>query len=56
MLQQIASNHSLDIGYVDFMNLEKKFTAKPYSSLVIDTTFASDNSLLLIRNPLEKKQ
>ena len=41
-LQQIAFNHSPDIQH--FMTLFKKFTAKPYTLLVIDT-LASDNSL-----------
>ena len=39
--QQIAFNHSSDIDFQDFQNLAKP----PYSSLVIDTTLASDNSL-----------
>ena len=39
-LQQITSNHSSDIDFKDFMNLFKKCTAKPYSSLVNDTTLA----------------
>ena len=43
-LQQIAFNHSSDIGFQDFMNLYKKCTAKPYSFLVIDITLALDNS------------
>ena len=30
-LQQIAFNHSSDIDFKDFMNLYKKWTAKPYS-------------------------
>ena len=42
-LQQIASNHSSDIDFKDFMNLYKKYTTKPYCFLVIDTTLASDN-------------
>ena len=42
-LQQITINHWSDIDFKDFMNLYKKCTAKPHSSLVIDTTFASDN-------------
>ena len=42
-LQQIAFNHSSDIDSQDFMNLYKKWIAKPYSFLVIDTTLASDN-------------
>ena len=29
-LQQIAFNHSSEIGFQDFFNLYKKYTAKPY--------------------------
>ena len=43
-LQQIAFNHPSDIGFQDFMNFYKNSTVEPYSFLVIDTTFASDNS------------
>ena len=43
--QQIASNHSLDIDFQDFMNLYKECTAKSYSFLAIDSTLASDNFL-----------
>ena len=53
-LQQIAFNHSSDIDFKDFMNLYKKCTAKPYSFLVIDATFASDNPLRFRRNLLER--
>ena len=42
-LQQISFNHSSDIDFKVFMNLYKKCTVKPFSSLVIDTTLASDN-------------
>ena len=42
-LQQTAFNHSSDIDFKDFMNLHKKCTVKPYSFLVIDANFASDN-------------
>ena len=42
-LQQIAFNHSSDIDFRDFMNLYKKYTAKPYSFSVIDATLALDN-------------
>ena len=42
-LQQIVFNHSSHIDFQDFMNLYKKCTAKPYSFLVIETTFPSDN-------------
>ena len=53
-LQQIAFNYSSDIDFQDFMNLYKKWTAEPYSCLVIDTTLASDNSLRFIKNLSEK--
>ena len=53
-LRQIAFNHSSDIDFQDFMNLHKKCTAKPYSFLVIDTPLASDNSLRLRKNLLER--
>ena len=41
-LQQFAFNRLSDIG---FMDLYKTSTAKPYSSLVIDTNLAPDNLL-----------
>ena len=44
-LYQIAINHSSDINSKDFMIIYKKYTAKPYSFLVNDTTLASDNPL-----------
>ena len=52
--QQITFNHSLDIGYKDFVDYCKKCTAKPYSFLVNDTTLASDNPLCFTRNLLER--
>ena len=36
------------------MNVYKKWTAKPYSSLVIDNTLASDNCSHFIENLLER--
>ena len=42
-------NHSSVIDFQDFINLCKKCAGKPYSFLVIDTTFASDNSLCFIQ-------
>ena len=50
-LQQIAFNHSSDI---EFKDLYKKFTTKPYSFLVIDCTLASDNPLRFRKNLLER--
>ena len=43
-LQQIAPTHSSDIDFKDFMKLYKEYTKEPYSFLVSDTTFSSDNS------------
>ena len=53
-LQQIAFNHSSDIDFQDYMNLYKKFTAKPYSFLVIDPTLASDKPSRFRINLLER--
>ena len=53
-LQQTAFNHSSDTDFQDFMSLYKKCTARPYSFLVIDTTLASDNSLLFRKNLLKR--
>ena len=55
-LQQIPFNYSLDIDVRDFMNLYKKCTEKPYSSLVIDSTFASDNLLRFRKNLVDLMQ
>ena len=38
-LQQIASNNSFDIGFKDFIKLDKDYIKEPYSFLVNDTTF-----------------
>ena len=46
-LQQIAINHLSDISTKDFTNTYRKFTTEPYSSLVNDTTLASDNPFRL---------
>ena len=44
-LQQVASNHSPDFEFKDFMMLFKDYTKEPYSFLMHDTTFPSDNPL-----------
>ena len=44
-LQQISFYHSIDTAFKDFMNLNKTFTAKPYSFLVNNTSLVSINSL-----------
>ena len=53
-LQQIKFNLSSDITWKDFMSLYKKCSAKPYSSLVIETTLASDNSSSFRKNLFKK--
>ena len=49
-LQQIALDHSSDIGFKDFIKIYKKCTAKPYPFLVNDTTLASDDPLKFRKN------
>ena len=44
-LQQIASNHSSEIDFKDFMKLCKDYTKKPYSFLVKDATLSPNNPL-----------
>ena len=51
-LQQIALNHSSDVDFKDFMKIYKKFTAKPYSFLVNDTTLPSDDPLRFRKNKI----
>ena len=49
-LQQIAINHSSDINTKDFIEIYRKCTDKPYSSLVIYTTRSSNNPLRFRKN------
>ena len=49
-LQQIAVNHSSDIGFKDFIKIYTKCTAEPYSFLVNDTTLPSDDPLRFRKN------
>ena len=51
-LQQIALNHSSDIDFKDFMKIYKKYTKRPCSFLVNDTTLPSDDSLRFRKNRL----
>ena len=53
-LEQIASNHSSDIDFKDFMKLYKDYTKEPYSFLVNNTTLSSDNTLKFRKNLLWK--
>ena len=49
-LQQITTNHSLDINIKDFAKIYRKCTSEPYSFLVIDTMLASNNPLRFRKN------
>ena len=49
-LQNIATNHSADIDYKDFMNIYRKRTSDPYSFLTIDSTLPANNSLRFLKN------
>ena len=51
-LQEIATNHSSDIKFKNFIENYKKCTAEPYSFLVNDTTLPSDNPLRFRKNLL----
>ena len=51
-LQHIATNHSVDIDYKDFMIFLKKCTRKPYSFLTIDATLRASNLLRFRKNLL----
>ena len=53
-LKQIAFNHSSDIDFPDFIYLYKKWTAKPYSFVIIDTTLLSNNPLGFRKNLIER--
>ena len=49
-LQQIIIDHSSDINSKDFIKIYKKCRAEPYSFLVNDATFTSDNPLRFRKN------
>ena len=44
-LQNIATKHSADIDYKNFMKIYRECTREPYSSLTTDTTLPSSNPL-----------
>ena len=52
-LQNIATNHSADIEYKNFMKIYRKCTKETHSSLTIDTTLPANNSLRYIKNILD---
>ena len=49
-LQNIATNHSGDIDYKDFIKIYRKCTKEPYYFLTIDTTLPSTNTLRFRKN------
>ena len=46
-LQNIATNHSADIDYKDFMKIYREFTKESYSFLTVDTTITESHPLRL---------
>ena len=44
-LQNIATNHSADFAYKDFMKIYRNCTNESYSFLPIDTTLPADNPM-----------
>ena len=52
--QQIASNHSSDIDFKDFMKLYNHYTKESYLFLVKNTTLLSDNPIRFRKNLLQK--
>ena len=51
--QRIASNHSSDTEFKDFMNVCKDYIIEPFSFLVNYTTLPSDNPMRFRRSLLE---
>ena len=51
-LQQIASNHSSDIDFKDFMKFSNDYPEELYSFLVNDTTLPLNNPLNFSKNLL----
>ena len=49
-LQQIATNHSVDIDYRNFLKIYRNCTNGRYSLLTIDTTLPADNPLSFRKN------
>ena len=52
-LRNIASNYSADIDYKEFMNIYRKCTSELYSSLTIDSTLLTNNSVTFTKNLLD---
>ena len=49
-LQNIAINHSADIGYGNFMKIYRECTKEPYNLSTIDTTLPASNPLRFRKN------
>ena len=52
-LQNIASNHSADIDYKDFVNIYRECTKEPYNFSTIDTMLPANNPLRFRKNLFE---
>ena len=48
-LQNIASDHSADIDYKDFMKIYKECTKEPFNFLTINTTLPASNPLKFLK-------
>ena len=51
-LQNIATNHSADIDYKDFMKIYRECTREPYCFLTIYTTLPASDTLRFRKNCL----
>ena len=49
-LRSAAGNHSVNIDYIEFMEIYRKCTNKPYSFLTIDTTLPTADTLRFRQN------
>ena len=53
-LHEIAITHTSDIDFAEFKRLYRRYMAKPYSFLLLDTTLPSDNQFHFRKYPLEE--
>ena len=51
-LQNIATDHSVDIDYQDFKKIYRECTKEPYNFLTIDTTLPASDPLRFRKNCL----
>ena len=49
-LQNIATDHSADIDYKDYLKIYKECAREPYNFLTLDTTLPASNSLRFRKN------